>query len=83
LLFGGRDSHLESSKLFGQGMARSRRKFTRPVARPWSDEEDERLFELCRLGASSDLWPTVFPDRRFGEVADRRLDLKPPLAPLL
>jgi hypothetical protein len=46
-------------------------------------DEDITLIELCRLGATSDIWTIAFPNRRFGEVAERRLDLGPPLAPLL
>jgi hypothetical protein len=60
-----------------------RRKWVRPPSLPWTAEEDAILVELCRIGASSDLWPTALPRRRFGEVAERRLDLKPPIAALL
>lgn len=67
-----------------RGMMRvPRRKRARLPCRTWTADEDKKLIELCRIGATSDLWKTVFPDRRFGEVAERRLDLRPPLAPLL
>ncbi len=64
-------------------MARYRHRREKLWARAWTVEEDTKLIELCRLGATSDLWSTVFPDRRFGEVAERRFDLKPPMPPLL
>ena len=62
-------------------MARRRRAYD-PV-RSWSEAEDAKLRDLCRIGATCDLWKTVFPDRRFGEVAERRFELKPVMAPLL
>ncbi|QJU59845.1 hypothetical protein HL653_20730 [Sphingomonas sp. AP4-R1] len=64
-------------------MRRSRRRPAWPPSRPWTPDEDRTLVELCQIGATCDIWKTVFPDRRFGEVAERRLDLRPPLAPLL
>ncbi len=51
--------------------------------RAWTEEEDAKLIDLCRIGATCDLWKTVFPDRRFGEVAERRYELKPVMPPLL
>jgi hypothetical protein len=44
---------------------------------------DAKLIDLCSIGATCDLWKTVFPDRRFGEVAERRFELKPAMPPLL
>jgi hypothetical protein len=64
-------------------MARGRRKQTQYQPRPWTEEEDAKLFDLCRIGATCDLWKTVFPTRRFGEVAERRYELKPPRPPFL
>lgn len=64
-------------------MARGRRKREHHSFRAWTDAEDAKLIDLCRLGATCDLWRTVFPDRRFGEVAERRFELKPAMPPLL
>ena len=64
-------------------MARYRRKRIPFIVRPWSADEDAKLIDLCSIGATCDLWKTVFPDRRFGEVAERRFELKPAMPPLL
>lgn len=64
-------------------MARYRRKRVQYCSRAWTAEEDAKLIDLCSIGATCDLWKTVFPDRRFGEVAERRFELKPAMPPLL
>lgn len=46
-----------------------------PPSRPWTPEEDERLAAMLRTGLASEFWHLEFPDRRFGELTDRRLDL--------
>lgn len=51
--------------------------------RPWTPEEDRRLGEMMAVGLSSDFWSTALPERSFGEIAERRLELKPETAALL
>lgn len=50
---------------------------------PWTEEEDETLREITALGLVSDAWPSALPGRRFGEIAERRLDLGLKSPPLL
>lgn len=52
-------------------------------ARPWTADEDAKLVEICAAGLSSEFWTETIPTRSWGEIAERRLDLKPPLAPLI
>jgi hypothetical protein len=56
------------------------RRKRRPPPRPWTPDEDRRLSAMIRLGLSCDYWHIEFPDRRFGEIAERRLDLNIPRA---
>jgi hypothetical protein len=35
---------------------------------------------MIAIGLSSDYWHLEFPDRRFGDIAERRLDLAVPAA---
>lgn len=56
----------------------------KPVVRPaWTPEEDECLREAVRIGLCSDAWGAAFPGRTFGEIAERRLDLRISPAPLI
>lgn len=55
-----------------------RRRRARPQLRPWSDDEDQRLRFMLGCGLAADFWKTEFPDRRFGEVLERRLELRIP-----
>lgn len=43
---------------------------------PWTQAEDDKLVEMAAVGASSDTWERCFPRRTFGEVADRRAQLR-------
>lgn len=61
-------------------MPRRRR---RPAPRPWTAEEDARLREIMAIGLCNEFWSTALPDRSFGEIVERRLDLAVPIAPLL
>jgi len=64
-------------------MAGRARKKTIAPTRPWSPEEDEALAEICSIGLASDFWRLALPDRRFGDIVDRRRDLGLKMAPLL
>lgn len=54
----------------------SARSWKRPVPQPWSPEEEKQLQDACRAGLSCDYWKTVFPDRTFGDVAEKRLTMR-------
>ena len=51
--------------------------------RPWTPDEDDRLREMVAVGLSSDFWSSAFPDRSFGEIAERRLELNSKMAELI
>jgi hypothetical protein len=58
-------------------MARRRRnpQRVRQQARPWAPDEERLLIDAVSCGLSSYFWRYAFPDRQFGEIADRRLEL--------
>jgi hypothetical protein len=44
--------------------------------RPWTPAEDDKIVEVTRIGLASDLWHHALPGRTFGEIAERRLQLR-------
>ena len=42
---------------------------------PWSDDEDGQLIEVAQAGLCCTKWDAIFPDRRFGDIAERRMEL--------
>lgn len=42
---------------------------------PWSADEDARLIEMASVGLCGTQWEAIFPDRRWGDVAERRMEL--------
>lgn len=54
----------------------ARTKWKRPIPQPWSKEEEEKLQEISRIGLTCDCWKSVFPDRTFGDVAEKRLTMR-------
>lgn len=62
---------------------RSRRTPQLVEPKPWTAEEDASLADICRIGLSSDYWTMAIPGRSFGEIAERRHDLKLELKPLI
>ncbi len=53
-----------------------------PIAerRPWTPEEDATLAEIMTIGLANDFWPLALPNRRFGDIAERRIELGVKLA---
>lgn len=47
-----------------------------PEPKPWTPEEEARLIDAAGCGLSCDYWKDIFPDRRFGDVADKALNLR-------
>lgn len=48
--------------------------------RPWTPEEDATLVEIMTIGLANDFWSLALPDRRFGDIAERRIELGVKLA---
>ncbi len=42
---------------------------------PWSDEEDQRLIDMAQAGLCGTQWVAIFPDRKWGDLAERRMEL--------
>jgi hypothetical protein len=63
-----------------------RRRRPRPQPRPfaealpWTPSEDAVLTEISAIGLANDFWPLALPNRRFGEIAERRVELGVKLA---
>jgi hypothetical protein len=47
----------------------------RAPASPFTAAEDAELVRMVACGLASDFWHIGLPDRPFGEIADRRLQL--------
>ena len=59
----------------GHGLM-ARRNMRKVDPRPaWSDDEDARLIEMAGAGLCGTQWEAIFPERRFGDVAERRMEL--------
>lgn len=52
-----------------------RRRKARPQSRPWSPEEGAQLAEVNAIGLRVEYWPLALPDRKLGEMLNRRLEL--------
>jgi hypothetical protein len=46
------------------------------ITRPWTAEEDAEVIAIANCGVNSWAWQTNLPDRSFGEIAERRLELR-------
>lgn len=44
----------------------------RPI---WTAEEDQRLIDVASAGLCGTQWDGLFPDRKFGDIAERRMEL--------
>lgn len=53
-----------------------RRSRANPPRLPWTPEEESKLIEIASIGLDSAFWHLALPNRRFGEIADRRLELR-------
>ncbi|WP_225205073.1 hypothetical protein [Novosphingobium huizhouense] len=49
--------------------------WSRPLAVPFTPQEDEALCQMVRVGLSCDYWQAQLPGRTFGELLERRMDL--------
>jgi hypothetical protein len=56
-------------------MARHRPHQRRDQAAPFTPSEDAELARMVGCGLASDFWHVGLPGRRFGEIAERRLQL--------
>lgn len=57
-------------------MPARRRRWVRPIPPAWTKEEEEKLQEISRIGLTCDCWKSVFPERTFGDVAEKRLIMR-------
>lgn len=54
----------------------TRRNMRKVDPRPaWTAEEDARLIDMASAGLCGTQWEAIFPERRFGDVAERRMEL--------
>ena len=51
------------------------RRRARPPAAPFTLDEDAELKQMVRIGLSCDYYRIGLPDRGFGEILERRLQL--------
>lgn len=70
--------HVDHARVPGLRMAgRVRRRRTkRPPTAPFTEAEDAKVVEITQIGLSSDLWHLALPERTFGEIVERRLQLR-------
>lgn len=59
-------------------MARRRHRTSAAIAlsRPFTADEDRELIAAAGCGLAVDFYPAAFPDRRLGELLERRLQLR-------
>jgi hypothetical protein len=53
------------------------RRGPQPLERqPWTPDDDAKLIDMVRIGLCVDYYGPSFPDRRFGDILERRLELR-------
>ena len=54
----------------------ARRNMRKADPRPvWTADDDARLIEASEAGLCTTHWDAIFPERRFGDIAERRMEL--------
>lgn len=56
-------------------MPRRNPHWSRPTGRPFTPAEDQELCAMVRCGLASEYYQDVIPNRPFGEILTRRLEL--------
>jgi hypothetical protein len=51
-------------------------RFSMPPMQPFSDADDAKMIDMARCGLVIEGYRAAFPDRRLGDILERRLQLR-------